>query len=440
MEEQPKIGLDNPKGETTNTGRKGKEKRRCSSDDDDNSNPSKELKRPKIHSSPEPRRLTRSTVTRQILSIAEVLDLPVPKRIDWTLGLAEHLKNKTYSNSRKTVESVVIKNLRYYHKFDPGNYKFWAEGQFGKKPLEVEVLQRLQQTDNHSSFLTITAFSMDEKADQVYIYSPYGKFGDLKGALQKSGIVPEPYIWYAASNLVSAIETMATGSSSLDKPEDWIPILHLDITPANILLVKPEDNIGMKYNWPGLELIDFGSAAELRPPTEERHRNPLDFLNRDICSMGQVLFCLMSAEQKGEPQWAYTKKQHLHQNGEEDNVDDISFNDKYSTELKNLVKKALSFRPEDRDLPAVMLNDIKLEWVSQEDVAGGLKDKVFWEEKDDCKGIFKYGEGKSISGKYEVGKQVPKERHERIEQDAEGAEDDEDDGDDEGAGDAEGYF
>ncbi|KAH8687996.1 kinase-like domain-containing protein [Tricladium varicosporioides] len=85
--------------------------------------------------------------------------------------------------------------------------------------------------------------------------------------------IPESFIWHAFGGLLDALAYLKTGSGWLHNPRAkpkprWVPILHRDIKPDNVLL-RSRSTIGSKKYFYCI-LSDFGMACPDYPP---EHKN-----------------------------------------------------------------------------------------------------------------------------------------------------------------------
>lgn len=70
-------------------------------------------------------------------------------------------------------------------------------------------------------------------------------------------LIPEPFIWHAFIGLADALAYLQTGGPGA---RNWIPILHRDVKPDNVLL-RSRSTIG-STKYPYCILSDFGLALE----------------------------------------------------------------------------------------------------------------------------------------------------------------------------------
>lgn len=110
-----------------------------------------------------------------------------------------------------------------------------------------------------------------------------------KTSYKKADCIPEPFIWYVGRELLLAAKTMATGyrskgstTNNEDGEDEWVEIIHMDIKPQNILMAdhdpdsEREDDGVRVFQWPKIQVTDFGIAVELR----SQWQNPQDLTGR----------------------------------------------------------------------------------------------------------------------------------------------------------------
>lgn len=307
----------------------------------------------------------------------------------------------------------------------------WTFDGFQEKPIEADLQKRLWER-NPRCFLGYRGYSYD-KSDHIFrLYTEYARYGSLKGLMDKyasnskssvlrGDCIPEPFIWYVARELLLAAKTMASGfrtkvSTTSDEDEEgkWVEVIHMDIKPHNILMAEadPEskDTKAQVYNWPKIQVTDFGVAVELHSqwqnpqdltgrgtagymaPEQYRQvrRDPIDYpvqqisVRTNIWGIGAVLYDLMNpraskphdkgSDRTGGPiREADSEGSRIgyHKNlkdverelvwreiAEPEDAEktftdrsrpaDVKFNNVYSEPLVELVTKCLAFRPEDR--------------------------------------------------------------------------------------------
>ncbi|QDS73352.1 hypothetical protein FKW77_006948 [Venturia effusa] len=176
------------------------------------------------------------------------------------------------------------------------NWLMWTFDGFQDKPLEADLQRRLWER-NPRCFVGYRGFSYN-KDDHVFkLFTEYARYGNLKGLIdkwaksagtyKKAECIPEPFIWYVARELLLAAKTMATGFRSKDSTTEnnhqdgeWVEIVHMDIKPDNVLMADPdpesEDEKARVYQWPRIQVTDFGVAVELQP----QWQNPQDLTGR----------------------------------------------------------------------------------------------------------------------------------------------------------------
>jgi serine/threonine protein kinase len=326
---------------------------------------------------------------------------------------------------------------------------FWHEYKIGGLPREVEISRRLTSTGSRF-ILPYRAHCLIQDHSRVRIYTAFAKYGDLNRAIRHRhqdlnyGPIPEPYIWYAAQSLVSALETMESGRRDDGKypSSKWVGILHLDIKPSNIVLVDPPDESREnELQWLDLQLIDFGNSYGLWP----RYENPTHFQNRgatvymapearlyaphtqppqkvhhqaDIYMLGQVLYCLMNPwfnKNVFEGRiWAHTrgggwflhmpasaKKFDANYTSDKEEPHDIAFHPAYSKELTDMVEQCLQFWPQERFTPT-QLGDIVRQHIDSS--------TSWWREEGDSNNPLHLA---GTGGEWDLGQTVPMELRKR---------------------------
>ncbi|KAE9992662.1 hypothetical protein EG327_008263 [Venturia inaequalis] len=199
------------------------------------------------------------------------------------------------ANDKSITDRVVLKDqIIDDHSL---NRLTWTFDGFQEKPMEADLQKRLWQC-NPRCFLGYRGYSYDKNDHAFRLYTEYAHYGSLKGLMDKyasnskssflrEDCIPEPFIWYVAQELLLAAKTMASGfrsegSTRSDKDDEnkWVEIIHMDIKPHNILMAEPdpllEDERARKYNWPKIQVTDFGVAVELH----SQWQNPQDLTGR----------------------------------------------------------------------------------------------------------------------------------------------------------------
>lgn len=137
---------------------------------------------------------------------------------------------------------------------------------------EVRILHSLKHPS--ISFYTAAFFDDWENIGSLYVeFCDRGSLEDVieeysKRRIQGQNVsVPEAFLWHAFAGLVDAVAYLANGRSFIsptvtdtERAEGWMPIVHRDIKPDNIL-IRSRDTIGSK-KFPYCILADFGLATE----------------------------------------------------------------------------------------------------------------------------------------------------------------------------------
>ncbi|KAF2432195.1 kinase-like protein [Tothia fuscella] len=268
-------------------------------------------------------------------------------------------------------------------------------------PIEVSVHRRLSglPKPHRTNILHFRGYDLVERHRLLKILMDYAPHGTLfqvinryRAQISDSNVndpnvsVPEPFIWYVARSLLSAIESMAEGGGK----KGWNPIFHEDFKDENVALVDPLDEYAENFVWPSVQLIDFGLSRELgsgwtnpddlldsgtpclmapeqRGGTANRARKVKLSSGTDVFGLGIIIWQLGMVNhgwyypyidngpqimEKGKKRWVYLwesgfvsgqiKWQH----------------DKYSKELTRLMTRCLSYRPEDRPKLADLREEI----------------------------------------------------------------------------------
>jgi len=142
---------------------------------------------------------------------------------------------------------------------------------------ETEMLHRLK----HGSLSFYTAGFIDKKLGIGSVYVEFcdrGSMDDVFDKYNKRNIwarenkkglfrVPEGFLWHILIGLIDAMAYLANGRSYVDpdvldtKPaDDWIPVVHRDIKPDNVLF-RSRDTLG-STKYPYCVVSDFGLATD----------------------------------------------------------------------------------------------------------------------------------------------------------------------------------
>ncbi|TLD37914.1 kinase-like protein [Venturia nashicola] len=199
------------------------------------------------------------------------------------------------ANDKNITDRVVLKDqIIDEHSL---NRLTWTFDGFQEKPMEADLQKRLWER-NPRCFIGYRGYSYDKSDHTFRLYTEYARYGNLRGLMDKYAsnskssflrkhCIPEPFIWYVGRELLLAAKTMATGfrtegSTTSDKTDGdkWEEIIHMDIKPHNILMAESDPNPGDEkariYNWPKIQITDFGVAVEL----QSQWQNPQDLSGR----------------------------------------------------------------------------------------------------------------------------------------------------------------
>lgn len=152
-------------------------------------------------------------------------------------------------------------------------------------------LNHASLTNYHSAFITPGNL-------QASIYIEFCDRGDLDGVIREYAKrknenprprPPEAFVWHAFAGLLDGLAYLQTGVGHFNNPRaqpprGWIPILHRDVKPDNVLL-RSRSTIGsQKYFY--CVLSDFGLACEDRP-----HWDPkVDEWQKSRAKLGTYLY------------------------------------------------------------------------------------------------------------------------------------------------------
>ena len=142
---------------------------------------------------------------------------------------------------------------------------------------EVRIFRSLSPHDR-----IIQIYGEPEAIDNKFqIYMEYCYGGDLFGVIQRYGVkmrlVPESFIWHTFLQLAQGMAYMHQGydyrTPQAALPQDWVPIIHADFKPENILL-RPSRSHPLGY--PDLVITDFG-ASETVPGNDGFPRGTINY-------------------------------------------------------------------------------------------------------------------------------------------------------------------
>ncbi|KAG0652838.1 kinase [Hyphodiscus hymeniophilus] len=155
------------------------------------------------------------------------------------------------------------------------------EVSFGKK--EIEMLHRVQ----HAALCSFMAgFILEHAAPpSASLYMEFCDRGSLEGLIKAYAArrmkvnrvyIPEGFIWHVFIGLADGLSYLECGASISEKARpdpQWVPILHRDIKPDNVMLRSRHTLGSKKYFY--IILSDFGLACEDRhdrDPLADRHQ------------------------------------------------------------------------------------------------------------------------------------------------------------------------
>jgi len=149
--------------------------------------------------------------------------------------------------------------------------RFYVEKRFTKEQYDLAVSEiRLLHKLRHGSLTTFTDAFMDPVEKIASVYVEFCDLGDLSGIIkayslhESRAVVPEQFIWHVFIGLVDGLAFLQGGRKFLTAPDynprpGWVPILHRDMKPDNVLLRSRSTLSSSKY--PYCVISDFGLAG-----------------------------------------------------------------------------------------------------------------------------------------------------------------------------------
>jgi serine/threonine protein kinase len=151
-----------------------------------------------------------------------------------------------------------------------------SQVKWGQK--EIEMIRRVR----HDSLTFYNAAFVTPSLSDASLYVEFCDWGSLRDLMENFAAhfddegrpyVPEAFVWHVFTGLCDGLAYLQSGESYYRKPNaipkpGWVPILHRDIKPDNILLRSRHTLGSKKYFY--CVLSDFGLASELRLPTDPK--------------------------------------------------------------------------------------------------------------------------------------------------------------------------
>ncbi|TVY47562.1 Serine/threonine-protein kinase [Lachnellula occidentalis] len=155
--------------------------------------------------------------------------------------------------------------------------KRFKANQVGMAKDEIKMIRRL----NHAALTCYSvAYIIEDRNPAASVWIEFCDRGDLDGLIREFAkrkhvsprpLPPEAFVWHAFGGLLDGLAYLQTGVGHLHNPyarapPDWMPILHRDMKPDNVLL-RSRSTVGSnKYFY--CVLSDFGLACEDRRITD----------------------------------------------------------------------------------------------------------------------------------------------------------------------------
>ncbi|TVY44439.1 Serine/threonine-protein kinase [Lachnellula subtilissima] len=218
---------------------------------------------------------------------------------------ASSQRNKNLDISKMKRQPIGNKNIRDYFEImkvlDPGDgtkggmnggvfvvrvkgvpNKLYIEKRFKADQVdmakdEIMMIRRL----NHAALTCYSvAYIIENRNPEASVWIEFCDRGDLDGLIQEFSkrkqvspriLPPEAFVWHAFGGLLDGLAYLQTGVGHLHNPHarappSWMPIIHRDMKPDNVLL-RSRSTVGSnKYFY--CVLSDFGLACEDRPSSD----------------------------------------------------------------------------------------------------------------------------------------------------------------------------
>ena len=199
--------------------------------------------------------------------------------------------------------------------------------QFAK--TEIKLLQKLKHPALTAYFAAFIVESTNPAASVYVEFCDRGSLEDLIKAFRKERstarpkpFMPEGFIWHALIGLVDGLAYLQGGRTFLRQGNvtavrDWVPILHRDIKPDNILLRSRYTLGSTQYCY--CVLSDFGLACEDRKdsdPAADRYQVSRNILGTKVYFAPELCYNPYPRDlphaQRPDEQWRYFPSPYRH--------------------------------------------------------------------------------------------------------------------------------
>ena len=200
-----------------------------------------------------------------------------------------------------------------------------------RKYEECDELYYLKRIPHHDRIVALREAIVSPSQTQLYLDFCSG--GDLTGLMDRyhdhvesllrghhrpSRQIPESFLWHTLLQLAEALAYIHRGYSRRRKAfeDGWLPIVHRDIKPCNILLHRapPQPDHPGPEPYPRIVLADFGMAMQAGTPGHEPHSDsligtvpwqppevPHHSTKGDVWSTGAVVYAMITGDPPLDP-------------------------------------------------------------------------------------------------------------------------------------------